>query len=125
MKTWTFQNGIYVESSGTVAGPKEAAGPLSESFDQTYQDLYCGEESWELAERKLMEDAITHALKKANRKQEDIDRSPIHFATNKDESSGDCSNCWHVYNSITIRSRPEQTESTFLLRSFISRWMTS
>ena len=36
MKTWTFQNGIYVESSGTVAGPKEAAGPLSEPFDQTY-----------------------------------------------------------------------------------------
>lgn len=65
-QTWQFQNDIYLSSAGTSAGPREARGPLSSYFDKTYNDLYCGEKNWELAERKLLEDAVIHCLRKAD-----------------------------------------------------------
>lgn len=71
-QTWKFQNGIYVQSSGTAVGPREAEGKLVNVFDRTYKDLHCGEENWELAERKLMNDGIHIALKKANLTKDDI-----------------------------------------------------
>ncbi|AZB43406.1 stage V sporulation protein AD [Bacillus sp. FJAT-42376] len=72
-QTWVFENNVYVKSTGTAVGPKEAKGPLGNLFDETYDDLHCGADNWELAERKLMEQAIAHSLKKANLQEEDID----------------------------------------------------
>ncbi len=72
MKTIKFQN-VYVQSRGTAAGPTEKKGPLKNYFDTSYDDLYCGEESFEKAERVLLKDAIDHTLRKANQSLEDID----------------------------------------------------
>ncbi|UOE92445.1 stage V sporulation protein AD [Alkalihalobacillus sp. LMS39] len=72
-QTWVFENGAYIKTSGTAVGPLEAEGPLQESFDKIYDNLYCGEENWELAERRLLTDAIEQCLKKDNKKQKDID----------------------------------------------------
>lgn len=72
-QTWVFQNAIYVQSTGTAVGPMEASGPLNSFYDKTYNDLYCGEESWELAERRLMNDSIELCISKANVTKEDID----------------------------------------------------
>ncbi|MGO4888288.1 stage V sporulation protein AD [Anaerobacillus sp. MEB173] len=72
-QTWRFENDIYLSSCGTAVGPIEMEGPLGKMFDKTYDNLYCGEENWELAERKLMTDAIESCLKKAHKKKSQID----------------------------------------------------
>lgn len=72
-QTWLFQNDIYVNATGTAVGPDEAKGPLGDSFDITYDDLHCGEESWELAERRLMRESIQQALRKEKMQASDID----------------------------------------------------
>lgn len=65
-QTLKFDKPVYIESTGTAVGPMEGAGPLRHTFDQAYDNLYCGEDSWELAERRLMQDAIEHCLKKVH-----------------------------------------------------------
>ncbi|KZZ86481.1 MULTISPECIES: stage V sporulation protein AD [Bacillaceae] len=72
-QTWIFQNNVYVTSVGTAVGPKEAKGPLGNLFDETHDDLHCGADNWELAERKLMEQAIGHSLSKAGIKEDQVD----------------------------------------------------
>ncbi|GGE54556.1 stage V sporulation protein AD [Priestia taiwanensis] len=72
-QTWVFENDVYVNETGTAVGPDEAQGPLASKFDKTYEDLYCGEDSWELAERTLMRDAVNHCLQKANVTIDDVD----------------------------------------------------
>ncbi|RBW70366.1 stage V sporulation protein AD [Bacillus taeanensis] len=71
-QTWLFQH-VYLNTTGTAVGPKEAEGPLKHTFDMTYLDLYCGESSWELAERRLMNDAVEQCLAKAQMTERDID----------------------------------------------------
>ncbi|MDD7999419.1 stage V sporulation protein AD [Bacillus cereus] len=72
-QTWVFQNDIYVNATGTAVGPKEAEGPLGKEFDISYDDLHCGEENWELAERRLMSDSIQQVMQKANVETSQID----------------------------------------------------
>lgn len=72
-QTWNFQHDLYLVSSGTAVGPLEAQGMLGETYDITHEDLYCGTENWELAERRLMEESINACLAKANLKPDDID----------------------------------------------------
>ena len=70
----TFKyNNVYVLESSTVAGPYEANGPLENTFDKTFKDLYNGEKTWELAEKKALEDSVEIVLNKSNMKKEDID----------------------------------------------------
>lgn len=63
--TWIFQQKPVILSSGTVGGPFEAKGNLTEDFDFFYDDLWIEEESFEKAQQKLMEKACQIALKKA------------------------------------------------------------
>jgi stage V sporulation protein AD len=72
-QTLTFKSDIFIESTATVVGPKEGEGPLQDSYDKAYDEMYCGEATWELAERKLMSEAIDLCLQKANKKNEEID----------------------------------------------------
>lgn len=72
-QTWIFQNEVYVNATGTSVGPKEAEGPLGKCFDVTYEELHCGEDNWELAERKLMNDSIQQVFKKGNVQASNID----------------------------------------------------
>ncbi|MBO9129824.1 stage V sporulation protein AD [Bacillus sp. 165] len=71
-QTWVFENDVYVNATGTAVGPREALGPLGALFDTKYEDLHCGEDNWELAERRLMFDAIGTSLKQANLQPSDI-----------------------------------------------------
>ena len=51
----TFKyNQVFVENAATIAGPYEAKGPLKKYFDQTFDNLYHGEKSWETAEAKIL-----------------------------------------------------------------------
>lgn len=72
-QTWVFQNNLFVNETATVVGPKEAKGPLGKTFDFHFDDLYCGESSWEFAEQTLMKEAIERCLGKAGLKEEMID----------------------------------------------------
>lgn len=72
-QTWNFTNDVRVQSVATTVGPKEGQGPLGKEFDITYSDNYLGEETWEKAEKKLLEEAINKAISKANHLPSDID----------------------------------------------------
>ncbi|WP_232696253.1 stage V sporulation protein AD [Brevibacillus daliensis] len=73
-QTWKFTSDVRIQSQAVVVGPKEAKGPLGPLFDKAYDDMYAGQDTWEKAEKKLMEDAIHLAIKKAGLKKGDIDQ---------------------------------------------------
>lgn len=66
-----FDN-VYLKSWGTASGPKEKEGPLGDYFDITFQDLYCGESTWEEAEMNLMRNALSEALRKSKLTVEEL-----------------------------------------------------
>lgn len=67
-------NNVYVKDSYTIAGIYESNGPLKKYFDKKYdEDLYYGQNSFEQAETKLLEDNINNILKRNKMKEEDID----------------------------------------------------
>jgi len=70
--TFRYRN-VFVDNTATVAGPYEAKGPLKKYFDKTFDNLYHGEKSWEMAEAKVLEDSIQLLLNKSKKKKEDID----------------------------------------------------
>lgn len=72
MKMIEFDN-VYVLSKSAVAGPMEAEGPLKNSFDKIYNDLYCGTTSFEKAESLMLYDACDIVLRKANLSKKEID----------------------------------------------------
>jgi stage V sporulation protein AD len=72
-QTWVFEHEIYLQAAGTAVGPMEKEGPLGKQFDVTHGDLYCGEDTWELAERRLMKEAVQACLMKAKLQINDVD----------------------------------------------------
>ncbi len=72
-QSWTFLSKPHILSSATVVGPFEGAGPLREDFDVVHEDIWLGQESFEKAERKILEQACQKAIDKADLKNEDID----------------------------------------------------
>lgn len=66
-------NNVYIQSVGTTAGIDETQGPLGSYFDQHYGDYHIKEESYELAEIKMLKDAIAISHQKANIQTSDID----------------------------------------------------
>jgi len=71
-QTWEFPRKPVIVATATVVGPKEGEGPLRESFDKVYTDLYMGEKSWERAERALLHDAVTICLEHAKINSSDV-----------------------------------------------------
>lgn len=70
--TFKYKN-VYIGETYTVVGPYEKEGPLNKYFDKSYKDLYFGEDSWELAEIKLVKDSLNGLLRKIDKKKDDID----------------------------------------------------
>jgi stage V sporulation protein AD len=70
--SYEFEN-VFVTSSGTCCGPKEAQGPFGNYFDLKYQKEDCGKNSWEEAEEALLKGAIDSCLFKAGRSIHDMD----------------------------------------------------
>lgn len=71
-QTWLFKSKPVIAASAAIGGPFEAQGALSEDFDMFHDDIWLGQESFEKAEKKLLEEACETAIKKANLKKDDI-----------------------------------------------------
>lgn len=71
-QTWIFDNPPTITSSAAVGGPFEAQGPLAADFDLLFDDIWLGQDSFEKAEKKLMEQACDKAIQKAGLQKEDI-----------------------------------------------------
>ncbi|MFB4160659.1 stage V sporulation protein AD [Geomicrobium sp. JSM 1781026] len=71
-RSFAYPTSPCILSTGVVAGPAEAKGPLRQTFDKVYDDLWMNEDSFEQAQKKLMEEACQQAIKKAGKTPEDI-----------------------------------------------------
>ena len=71
-QSWIFENKPAILSTGVVGGPFEKEGRLTNDFDQFHEDLWMGQDSYEKAQRVLLEDAVQIALRKKAIKEEGI-----------------------------------------------------
>ncbi|GAE35850.1 stage V sporulation protein AD [Halalkalibacter akibai] len=71
-QTWEFENQPVIFSTGTVGGPFEADGRLADDFDLLHNDLWLGQDSYEKAQKILLEESISKAIEKAELRKEDI-----------------------------------------------------
>lgn len=71
-QTWVFESKPAIAGSAAIGGPFEAQGALAKDFDLLHDDLWLGQDSYEKAEKKLLEQACETAIKKAGLKKEDI-----------------------------------------------------
>ena len=65
--TFQYKN-VYLGPTSTVAGPYEKNGPLGKYYDKTYDELYCGEKTFEEAEIKLLLDSVNLVKEKGDYK---------------------------------------------------------
>ncbi len=72
-QTIKFENTPKILQTSSIVGPKEMQGPLANYFDQHIDDVFNGQDSFEKAERKLMNDCIDHLLAKVPTNNESID----------------------------------------------------
>lgn len=72
-QSWIFDNHPVIAATGVSGGPFEANGNLAEDFDILHDDLWMGQDSYEKAQRTLMEEAIQTALSKGELEKEDIE----------------------------------------------------
>lgn len=73
-QTWIFENKPVIISTGTVGGPFEANGNISNDFDILHDDIWLNQASFEKAQQMMMEEACQLALKKKR-----INKEQVHF----------------------------------------------
>lgn len=66
-------NDIYLKEVSAVAGKDEKEGAYGNLYDITYDDYYIGQDTFEQAEMKMIDDSVNKALEKANITIENID----------------------------------------------------
>ena len=71
-QTVKFEKKISFMATASVAGQKEAQGPLAEHFDIIMENAEWGEETWEKAESKMQKEALIRAVEKAQIDIKDI-----------------------------------------------------
>lgn len=71
-QTWVFENKPVIIGSAAIGGPFEANGALAADFDLLHDDIWLGQDSYEKAEKKMLEQACETAIKKSGVKKEDI-----------------------------------------------------
>lgn len=71
-QSWLFENKPAIISSAAVVGPFEGQGPLAADFDHIHDELMIGQDSWEKAERALLEHAAQLTMEKANITKDDV-----------------------------------------------------
>jgi len=64
-QTIRLSNPPSMLAAAAVVGPKEGEGPLSKYFDMIQKDDYFGQDSWEKAESKFVEEAVKRAIIKS------------------------------------------------------------
>ena len=73
LQTVSFEKKPYIIGRGNVVGKKESEGPLASYFDESLTDDMYGEKSWEKAESKMLQTAMTKACTRAQLSKENID----------------------------------------------------
>lgn len=71
-QSWIFNSKPTILASAAVGGPFEADGALADDFDILHEDLWLGQDSYEKAEKALLEHACQRAIEKSKIKKEDI-----------------------------------------------------
>lgn len=71
-QSWVFHNRPVIEATGVSGGPFEANGKLPEDFDILHEDLWMGQDSYEKANKVLLEEAVQVVLEKANKEEGDM-----------------------------------------------------
>lgn len=72
-QTILFENGVYVNESYSIAGIKEGHGNFEKYFDSILTEDMYEEKSFEKAERKIMQNTIKYAMKKAKITMKELD----------------------------------------------------
>ncbi|MFW5434606.1 stage V sporulation protein AD [Paenibacillus apiarius] len=72
-QTWKFQHPPVIIGTSAIVGPEEGQGPIATDFDLIHEQLDLQEQTWEKAERKLLEQATHMAITKANLTANHID----------------------------------------------------
>ncbi|MBQ4641345.1 MAG: stage V sporulation protein AD [Oscillospiraceae bacterium] len=71
-QSFLLGNSPVISAWASVAGKKEAEGPLKDFFDVTETDSYFGQKTWEQAEKHMQQIALTTLLKKAGMQHKDL-----------------------------------------------------
>jgi stage V sporulation protein AD len=72
-QTVVYTDPPVILSSYSIVGPMEGKGPLGKTFDLIWTDSLNGEKSWELAESKMLQNAMQGALSKSGIPEAQID----------------------------------------------------
>ena len=64
-QTIKFTTPPSILECASIVGPKEAEGPLAKYFDQTLEDEFWGEKTWEKAESKIIKETVNMVIRKA------------------------------------------------------------
>ncbi|MDQ7095831.1 stage V sporulation protein AD [Desulfosporosinus sp. PR] len=72
-QTVVFANPPVILASYAVVGPKEGQGPLGKTFSNVWKDQLNGEKSWELAESKMLQEALQGSIDQSGLAKEQID----------------------------------------------------
>jgi stage V sporulation protein AD len=67
-----FKSKPVIISHAAVGGPFEGKGAISDDFDKIFEDIWLGQNSFEKAEEKLLEEASNLAINKSKLNKEDI-----------------------------------------------------
>lgn len=68
-----FDKNISIYSTSSIVGKLEGEGPLSQYFDIIAEDISYGQDTWEKAESKMVEDNIKNLIAKSGIAKENID----------------------------------------------------
>ena len=71
--SFLFTSKPVIASWASIAGKKEAEGPLGQTFDKTSSDTFFGQKTWEQAEKKMQELALKTMAEKAGLHTWEID----------------------------------------------------
>lgn len=71
-QSWEFKKRPVIAGTATIVGPDEGSGPLGNEFDIVHGDAMVGEDSWEKAEKKMLEEASKLAIENAGVTKEKI-----------------------------------------------------
>ncbi len=97
-KTQTFilKQPVYIISSASLAGKKEGVGPLKGYFDRIAENDTMGENTFEKAEREMFYQTASAAVRKADKKFDEIDFMLSGDLTNQIVSSSYCASAVKV-----------------------------
>lgn len=71
-RTWVYDHKPVILSSSAIGGPFEAKGPLADDFDILHGDIWLGQDSFDKAQKVLLEESCQTTLSKAGLTKEDI-----------------------------------------------------